>query len=296
METILIAGGTGLIGKHLQALWTTAGHEVRLLTRGASDTKQKRWHWNPETGQMDEQALQDVTVLVNLCGAGIGDKRWSKSRKKELYDSRVGTTNCLFQFARNCTTLRHYITASGAVCYGFDHPEKVYEESDAFGTDLLSDLTKVWEVAADQFSEICSVSKIRISVVLAKESGALPVIAAPIKKGFGSVLGNGKQVVPWIHIDDLVQQFDHILSQRLEGVYHACAGNTDNAAITYTIAEVLGKKIRLPKAPSWALQLFLGEMSVMVLKGVRVSSEKIRSTGFHYRYTDLKEALTVIYK
>lgn len=245
---------------------------------------------------MDETALQDVTVLVNLCGAGIGDKRWSKTRKKELYDSRVGTTNCLFQFVRESATLRHYITASGAVCYGFDHPEKVYQENDPFGTDLLSDLTKVWEAAADQFSTICSVSKIRISVVLAKESGALPVIAAPIKKGFGCVLGSGTQIVPWIHIDDLVHQFDHILSHRLEGVYHACAGNADNATLTHTIAEVLGKKIRLPKAPSWALQLVLGEMSVVVLKGVRISSEKIRSTGLHYRFTDLKEALRAIYK
>lgn len=295
METILIAGGTGLIGKHLQQLWTAAGHEVRLLTRGASNPQQNRWNWDPEKGTMDETALQDVTVLVNLCGAGIGDKRWTAVRKKELYDSRVGTTQCLFRYAQHSTTLRHYISASGAVCYGFDHPEKVYEENDPFGTDLLSHLTRVWEQAADAFSAICAVSKIRISVVLAKESGALPVIAAPIKKGFGCVLGDGKQIVPWIHIEDLARQFDHVLSHRLEGVYHACAGNTDNATLTHTIAQVLGKKIRLPKAPGWALKLVLGEMSVVVLKGVRVSSEKIHSTGLVYRYTDLTEALKAIY-
>lgn len=295
METILIAGGTGLIGKQLQELWTTAGHEVRLLTRSASNPQQNRWHWDPVQGKMDEAALLNVTVLVNLCGAGIGDKRWSKARKKELYDSRVGTTACLHQFAQQSTTIRHYISASGAVCYGFDDSEKIYKESDPFGTDLLSHLTQVWEQAADKFSTLCPVTKIRISVVLAKESGALPVIAAPIKKGFGSVLGNGKQIVPWIHIEDLARQFDHVLSNRLEGVYHACAGNTDNETLTHTIAEVLGKKIRLPKAPGWALKLVLGEMAVMVLKGVRVSSEKINASGLEYSYTHLTEALKAIY-
>src|SRR3989338_1909133 len=136
METNLIGGGTGLIGQELTAYWQQQGHTVRLLTRQASNPKTGSYHWNPQTSEMDIAALEGVTVLVNLCGAGITDKRWTKSRIRELFDSRVGTTACLWQHAQSSPTLKRYLSASGAICYGFEDDTKTYTETDPFGTDL----------------------------------------------------------------------------------------------------------------------------------------------------------------
>jgi uncharacterized protein len=294
METILIAGGSGLIGKELSAYWKAAGHEVRLLTRGNAVPESGIFHWDPDTGKMDEAALDGVTVLVNLCGAGIGDKRWTKRRKLELFDSRVGTTRCLWLFAQSSDTLQQYISASGAVCYGFANDEKTYAESDPFGKDLMSVLTKEWEQAADLFAPKCVTAKVRTGIVLSGRGGALPVIARPVRMGFGAILGSGKQGVPWVHIRDIVRACDHIMTNRLNGAYHATAANTDNATLTHAIARRLNKKLWLPKAPAWVLRLVLGEMSELVLKGVKTDNKKIRSTGFEFEYTDLDRALEVL--
>jgi hypothetical protein len=294
METILIAGGSGLIGKELSALWKAAGHEVHLLTRGNPDPQNGIWHWDPDSGKMDGAALSGVTVLVNLCGAGIGDKRWTKRRKLELFDSRVGSTRCLWHFAQSTETLRHYISASGAVCYGFENDEKTYIESDPFGKDLMSVLTKEWEHAADLFAPKCTVTKIRTGIVLSGKGGALPVMAKPVRMGFGAVLGLGNQSIPWIHIQDIARVYDHAMTHRLEGAYHATAANTDNQTLTQAIARRLKKKLWLPNAPAWVLRLFLGEMSELVLKGLKTDNAKIRNTGFVFEYTNLDEALEVL--
>lgn len=291
METILIAGGSGLIGKDLSGLWKKAGHEVRTLTRGNADPRNGIFHWDPETGKTDPAAFGGVTVLVNLCGAGIGDKRWTKRRRDELFDSRVGTTRCLWHFAQSSGTLQHYISASGAVCYGFGNDEKTYTEADAFGKDLLSVLTKEWEQAADVFARKCTVTRIRTGVVLSGKGGALPVIARPIRLGFGAILGSGKQAVPWVHIHDLARLYDHAMRNRLNGAYHAVAANSDNAALTRGIARTLNKTLWLPKAPAWVLRLFLGERSEIVLKGLKADNAKIRTSGFAFEHTDLDEAL-----
>jgi hypothetical protein len=295
METILIAGGTGLIGQQLSSYWQQQGHSVRLLTRKASNAPMGHYHWNPQTSALDAAALEGVTVLVNLCGAGIADKRWTKSRIKELFDSRVETTACLWQHAQSSPTLKHYLSASGAVCYGFEDDTKTYVETDPFGTDLLSEITREWEAAADRFAEKCPVTKIRISVVISGKGGAIPTIAKPIRMGFGAILGSGTQAVPWIHIHDLIRVFDWTLTNNLSGVYHANAGNTDNATLTRAIAKALGKKLWLPKAPAFIMKLVLGSLSVMVLKGLKVSNEKLVKTGFGFEYEELEGAVREVF-
>lgn len=295
METILIAGGTGLIGKQLSSFWREHGHEVRLLTRKSSQPEKGLFHWDPLQNTIDPEALGNVTVLVNLSGAGVGDKRWTKRRKQELFDSRIGSTQCLRKHAGAMPQLKHYISASGAVCYGYEQDEKTYVESDPHGTDLLSVLTAEWEAAADTFGNVCPVTKVRISFVLAAEGGALPVVAKPIRMGFGAILGSGKQGIPWIHLHDLVRIFNWTMTERLSGPYHANAGNTDNATLTRTIARVLKKPLWLPKAPAFVLRLVLGELSDLVLKGVKTDNSRIRSSGFVFEHLQLGEALKDVY-
>ena len=224
METILIAGGTGLIGKKLTAKWKSAGHDVRILSRGKTDLEKNIFHYSIEKKEIDPLALENVSVIVNLAGAGIADKRWTKNRVEELYSSRIDSTEFLFEKAKNLSNLKQYISASGIICYGFDQPEKLFVESDPIGKDILSDITLKWEQAADLFSSVCPVAKIRISVVLSNEGGALLPISKPVKMGFGAILGNGKQGVPWIHLTDLVSLFDVAMQQKWNGAYNANAG------------------------------------------------------------------------
>lgn len=291
METIVVAGGTGLIGKKLVAFWENQGHTVRCLTRGPSDHQKGIFHWNPLKNEIDEAVFDKMTVLVNLSGAGIADKKWSKQRIKELYDSRILPADFLYAHTHNHPTFKQYISASGAVCYGFEDDWKIYKESDPFGKDMLSDITQKWEQSALQFESQVKVSLIRISVVLAKEGGALLPISKPIKYGFGAILGNGKQAIPWIHIDDLIRVFDFSMVHQLTGAYNANADNTTNATLTRTIAQVLKKPLWLPRVPAFALNLILGKMASVVLLGLKADSSKLQSKGFNFNYSNLENAL-----
>lgn len=295
METIIIAGGTGLIGKQLVAALQSKGHEVRCLTRNQTLAEKGLYHWDPYHLVCDEQVFENATVVINLSGAGIADKRWTNKRMEEIISSRVDTTKALLHFTKNCTTLKHYISASGIICYGFENDQVTYKETAPFGTDTLSHITQLWEEAADTFAATCSVTKMRISVVLAKEGGALKPIALPIKYGFGTILGSGKQAIPWISISDLVALFVFVTENKIEGTFNANAGNTTNEQLTKTIAQVFGKRIWLPKLPGFFLKLALGKMATVVLDGLKADNAYIQSKGFFFKDSDLKEAISKIY-
>ncbi len=294
MEKIVIAGGSGLIGTGLADHLRKAGHEVWILSRKPSDLERFFLHWNPETKTIDPGALDKTTVLINLCGAELAAKRWTGSRIKELYDSRVETTRFLFESFKSSNDLKQYVSASGAVAYGFEHPEKIYKEEDDFGNDIISDITRKWEKAADQFSQICIVSKVRIAVVLSESGGALQKLANPIKKGFGAVLSSGEQAIPWIYSEDLYRVFGLIIEHKLEGAYHASAGNTSNKELTKLIAKVL-KKSLLPAVPKFVVRILFGKMAMMLLSGNKVSNEKIRSEGFSFLHGNLNSTIQRIF-
>lgn len=294
MEKILIAGGSGLIGTGLAAHLRSLGHEVWILTRKNSDPEHFFLNWDPVKKTIDPLALENTSVLINLCGAEMAAKRWTRSRIKELYDSRIETTRFLFESFRNAADLKHYVSASGAVAYGFEDQEKLHQEEDPFGKDLISDITRKWERAADQFQEHCLVSKIRIAVVLSEDGGALVKLADPVKKGFGAVLGSGKQPIPWIDASDLARLFGHVVTNKLEGVYHASAGNTTNKELTQMIAKVLKKRL-LPAVPGFIIRLLFGKMAIMLLYGNKVSNVRIRSTGFSFQSEDLNSTIRRIF-
>ncbi len=287
MSVILVAGGTGLVGKNLIAKLKSKNYDVRCLTRGKTDTKNGLFHWNSYEKTIDSNALEQVEIVINLSGAGVTDKRWTTSRKKELMDSRVKSTAYLYEVLKDSNTLKHYLSASGAVCYGYENPTKTFVVSDDFGKDELGKITQAWEKAATVFSFKCAVTKLRIGMVFAKEGGAIPVMAKPVKFGFGAILGTGKQFAPWIHIDDLSNQFIQCFEQQIEGVVHAVAANDTNEKITKAIAKRLGKKLWLPKAPAFILKLILGEMAELLLESTTVEIDN----RFHYQYNNLEKAV-----
>lgn len=289
MKNILIAGGTGLVGKQLTRVLREQGHTVSILSRNPTDKDQ--FAWNPKEGTIDESVLEKVEVLINLSGAGIADKKWTAERKHELHASRIGTNVFLYSLVDKMPKLQQYICSSGINSYGFLDHEKVYTEDDAFGKDYLSQLVKVWELSADQFKSHCKVAKIRTAMVLDANGGALKKMVPIINMGIGSAIASGKQYSPWIHSEDLALLFAHVIEKELEGAYNALAGSVTNKELMRTIAKTLKKPFFFPNVPSFVIRLLYGEMSLILLYGIKASNQKICSTGFDFKFKDLSAAL-----
>jgi uncharacterized protein len=294
LKIVLIAGGTGLIGRSLEKKLTNQGVEVRILTRNPKNGNE--YKWLPNEKLIDEKSLIGVDTIINLAGAGIGDKRWSKAYKKELIDSRIIPTKFLLELAPKINSLKQYVSASGINCYGYDYPERVHTEEDPFGGDFLSQLVEKWEQSSSPFSEFCIVTKLRISVVLSKKGGALSKIAAPVKMYFATALGSGKQWMPWIYIDDLVHMMEHVSYHRIEGVFNAIGGAESNTDFTRNLAKVLHRPFFLPNVPAFLLKLIFGEMSTVVLLGVNASNQKVKKTGFKFKFEKTEACFEEIYK
>lgn len=294
MEKILITGANGLIGRRLSSLLKAAGYDVVQLVRKI-DPKAglKQFKWNPDLSELDEAVFKNVDHVIHLAGSNISEGIWTKKRRKKIHDSRILTANLLFTKS-NGTNLKSFISASGISIYGTLTSEKIFSEDDLATSDFLAQVTVDWEKAADQFSaRNTRVVKIRTSVVLSASGGALEKIVKPIQLGFGCVLGSGKQYFPWIHIDDVCQIYlKAIRDINLSGAYNAVAPeHSSNKELTKAIAKVLGKKLWLPAVPGFLLKLRFGEMANLILKGSRISSDKIQKAGFEFKYPTLHNAL-----
>jgi uncharacterized protein (TIGR01777 family) len=232
--------------------------------------------------------------LINLAGANIGDKNWTAARKKELIDSRVESTEFLSEIAAKMPKLSYYIGASGVNCYE-ENQQKVFHESDQYGTDFLSILVRDWEMASDRFSGICPYMKLRIAMVLSNQGGSLTAMKRPVYFGLGSPLGTGNQFHPWIHIDDLCRMILFGIDKKLEGTYNAVAECDTNRTMMKGIAKYMHRPFFLPAVPSTILKFILGERSMLVLADLRVSNEKIKNAGFSFKYEKLNKALKVLF-
>jgi uncharacterized protein (TIGR01777 family) len=294
MTSILITGGTGLIGKHLCNVLRSKGYKILILSRNKTNNP-NTYYWNISENYIDPKAIQKADYVIHLAGAGIADKRWTKKIKKELIDSRVKSANLLFSKIKTLNpNLKAFISASGIGYYGTITSEKIFKETDASGNDFLATVCKVWEEASNQFNSLNIRTVIlRTGVVFSKKGGAFEKMSQPIKLGFGSPIGTGNQYIPWIHIDDLCNMYvEAIENNELNGIYNAVASDyVTNEFLTKSIATILDKKAWLPNVPSFMLKLIFGEMAVILLEGSRVSAEKIKSTGFKFKYPFLLEAL-----
>ncbi|MDV7187210.1 TIGR01777 family oxidoreductase [Lutibacter sp. TH_r2] len=294
MKTILITGGTGLIGKTLQQKLILLGFKVTILSRRKSEDLNV-FYWNISEGIIEEKAIKQADYIIHLAGAGIADKRWTAKRKEILVNSRVNSTQLLLKKVKELNpNLKGFIAASGIGYYGAITSNKIYNEEDIPGSDFLAEICKVWEKESFKFQKnnIRTVV-LRTSVVFSEKGGALEKIINPIKKGIGAVLGTGKQYMPWIHIDDLCTMYvEAITNKNIIGIYNAAAPeHITNKELTLKIAAILNKKIILPAVPSFMLKLIFGKMAIILLEGSRVSSKKIEKTGFSFKYTTVNSAL-----
>ncbi len=291
-KKILIAGGSGLIGKQLTNTLLERGYAVAHLGRSTSGGKVPTFIWDPEKGTYDKDALDGIDVVVNLAGAGVADKRWTPDRKKTIIESRIKSVALLSKMIEN-SSVETVIGASAIGYYGFSK-EKIFNESDPSGSDFLAHVTREWEEAYHPINKQGKrLVNFRIGIVLAKEGGALQEMAKPIRYFVGAPLGSGQQVLSWIHIDDLCAMFLQAVEQKeMQGVYNAVSPNpVTNKEITYAIAEKLKRPILVPFVPAFGLKIVLGEMAGIVLNGSVVSSNKIEATGFEFSFPHLDGAL-----
>lgn len=297
MEKVIITGGTGLVGQRLTSLLKLKGFEVNILCRNPKKTNE--FKWDIDKAYIDERVFENTGAIIHLAGAGVADKRWTAARKQEIIDSRTKSSRLLYQYlAEGKYTVHTFISASAVGYYG-DRKSELLTEDAANGNGFLAEVCKVWEEEAEKFSELhIAVSKIRIGIVLSNEGGALPKLDFPIKFGIGAYIGDGKQFVPWIHVDDLCKMFIHLLNHpELSGVYNACAPDIKtNREMSETIAQVLHKPFIPFPAPAFILKTVMGEMATMLLMSNNCSSEKITKTGFTFQYPSLKVALENIYR
>ncbi len=305
METVLITGGSGLVGTRLTEMLIAKNYSVIIVGRNAnvlSTNPQIRYaKWNLAEQTIDSDAIAKADFIINLAGAGVADKRWSKERKEEIVQSRVQGGNLLVKaLQQNVNTVKAVISASAVGWYGPDVEEKIkFEEDSVASNDYLGSTCQLWEQSIEPVAQKARLVKLRIGIVLTTKGAALKEFLNPIKIGIAAILGNGKQMISWIHIDDLCNQFIYAIeNNNLSGVYNAVAPNpVSNKQLTLEAAKQVKVNFFIPiYVPSFVLKIMLGEMSVEVLKSCTVSSKKIQQAGFKFSFSTIGEALNDLLK
>jgi uncharacterized protein (TIGR01777 family) len=294
-KKILITGASGLIGSRLTDMLLQKGYQVSHLGRSKKSGPVPSFVWDVDRGKIDSQALVGVDTIIHLAGAGVADKRWTVSRKKEILESRTKSSLLLYNTLANVNhTVKAVVSASAIGYYGFGFGEQIFTEESNPGTDYLAQVTKQWEESVDTISSLnLRLVKLRIGIVLSEKGGALVEMAKPIRLGAGAALGTGKQYLSWIHLDDLCAMFIKAVEDNtMQGAYNAVSGNwVTNLELTKQIAKVLKKPLLLPNVPGFIMKIIVGEMAMIVVNGSKVSADKVKKTGFVFRYTNLEEAL-----
>lgn len=302
MSTILITGGTGMIGSALSQMLAAKGHQVILLSRNASRPSGPSVsiaRWDPYKGDIDPEAVKAADFIIHLAGAGVADKRWTARRKKEIVESRTRSSSLLVKALKEIPNkVQAVISASGIGWYGPDPSipnPRHFVETDPVDEDFLGETCRLWEAS---ITPVTTMGKrlviFRTGLVLSNTGGALAEFRRPVKLGVAAVLGSGRQVMSWIHVEDLCRLFLHAMDEgTMSGVYNAVAPQpADNKTIMLELAKRMkGKYFVQVYVPSFILKIMVGELSVEVLKSATVSAIKVRQTGFQFLYPSIQSAL-----
>jgi hypothetical protein len=309
-ETVLITGGTGLIGRRLTELLLQQGYQVALLSRKANAGETIRpvvtatnppsrvnvYQWDIQKGHIDPQAIRNADHVVHLAGEGIADQRWTDERKDQIINSRTQSTELLAQaLSHNTHRVKSFIGASAIGYYGGDTGDRPLTETSEGGSDFMAQVVRAWERSEEQIAALgIRTVKFRIGIVLTMGGGALPKLAQPIRLGAGAPIGSGQQYMSWIHLDDLCRLIiQAIANSSWQGVYNAVSPTpVTNEAMTRAVAKVMHRPLLLPNIPDFAIRLMYGEMAIVVTGGNYVLNKRIsEETDFQYQYSDLNNAL-----
>jgi len=289
---VLITGGSGMVGSKLARLLKENGYQVRILAREESAKKLKlkgidAYSWNLESRTIQSGAFEGVKQVIHLAGENIGDKRWSVARKQAILDSRVHAAETLANGMKAANAnVESLICASAIGYYGNVESSKECVETSHSGSGFQADVTVAWEKAMQVLLPYAKNHYFtRIGIVLSNAGGAFPKLIMPAKMAL-SGLGSGKQMMSWIHEDDISSAFLHLLKNTpASGIYNFVADNpVSNGDFMVALTHSFGYKPIFPAVPAFMLKLILGEMATLVLGGAKVSNDKLKKTGFACKY------------
>jgi hypothetical protein len=304
MATVLITGGTGMIGRRLTQLLIEKGYDVIIVSRQLSVLSREKGkvtyaNWDIDKQTIDQEAISKADHIIHLAGAGVADKRWSKERKEEIVNSRTQSSALLVKaLAENPNHVKTVVSSSAIGWYGPDTEKSLkqgFSEEAAADTAFLGETCRLWEASIEPVTQLGKrLVKLRTGIVLSNEGGAFVEFKKPLKGGLATILGSGKQFVSWIHVDDLCHMFmAAIENESMSGAYNAVAPHpVTNQYLTITLAKKMCGKFYIPVyVPSFILKIMLGELSIEVLKSANVSSRKVQLTGFDFTYPTVEDAI-----
>lgn len=298
-KNVLITGGSGFVGKHLTQLLIDSGYSVSILSRSkrAAAANIFYYTWDVQNQEIEEDAVLKADYIIHLAGANIAGNKWTKERKEVIISSREQSAKLIFSILEKHNKIPEaFISASAIGIYGAVNGEAICTEDTNPANDFLGMVCQKWEAVADKIEQLrIRTVKIRTGLVMGKNDGFLNKLTPIFKSRLGSALGSGKQYMPWVHVDDLCAIYlEALKNPNMNGAYNAAINdNTTNATFSKALAKVYGYSIWLPNVPAFLIKIALGEMAKLVLTGRRVSSEKIESTGFHFRHKNLEDTLRI---
>jgi len=305
MPCVLISGGTGLIGSHLVDHLIQKNYDIIILSRKknqASDNPKISYsYWNIKDNIIDAEVVRKADHIIHLAGAGVLDKKWTQEYKNVIIESRVKSAemiiNCLNESNHNVKT---FVSASAIGWYGKDEKPLIrkegFVEGDPSADDFLGKTCVLWEAASSRVATFgIRLVRLRTGIVLSNRGGAFERYKTPLKFGIAPILGNGKQVVSWIHIDDLCRMYcEAIESNYLNGNYNAVAPEPSTQKdLIMKLGQQMRNRFFIPVyVPRFAIKLLFGKRSIEILKSETVSDKKIKSNGFTFLYPSLESAIT----
>lgn len=296
-KNVLITGGTGFIGKYLTAELLKKGYSVSMLTRSSKPNTDAITYyvWDVSEQKIEEEAVLNADYIIHLAGENISEDRWTSKRKAEIRNSRIQSTELIYETLKRANKkIDAFVSASGIGYYGAVNGEGICTENTLPADDFIGTVCQEWEKSVDSIVGLgIRTVKIRTGLVLGKNEGILKKLVPIFRRGFGSVLGSGKQYLPWIHVNDLCMMYiEAIENRKMMGPYNATINDsTTNLIFSKELANSLGFTIWLPKVPALFIRSLFGERAVLVLTGRRVSSDKIKKLGFRFQFRNLNKAL-----
>ena len=296
-KKILITGATGLVGRNLVIKALKKGYSINFLTTQKHKINSlkgcKGFYWDPFKGKIDLDAFKNTSYIVNLAGSSISNK-WSKSYKIKIIESRVLSSQILYNSLVDINHKLKGIVSASAIGYYPSSLDMYYKESDIFNPEnYLQKVVDKWESSVDELETYSNNTiKLRIGLVLSDQGGFLLKLLLPVKFGLGSSFGLGNQWQSWIHIEDLSNLILHGLEKNLNGVYNAVAPNpiTQNELVT-SLGKRINRPVFLPNIPKKIIETIFGDRSQLLLDSHRVSSDKILKSKFKFEFEKFEQAI-----
>jgi uncharacterized protein (TIGR01777 family) len=299
MEIVIITGGTGLIGTALSDFLVSRGYEVIIFTRNPKSHRSSSpgisyAAWNIDSQSVNEEAFKKAKYVVHLAGAGVADKAWTEKRKREIVDSRIRSSELLIKALGGIQNEIVSVVSASAIGWYNQNMSHQAVETDPADVGFLGKTCSAWENSIEPVRDLGKrLIILRTGIVLSNRGGAFPEFAKPVKFGIAAILGTGKQVISWIHIEDVCRLYmEAMIDPSWSGIYNAVAPNpVNNRNFILTLAKKMKGSFYIPiPVPNFILRLMLGDRSEEILKSSNISANKLKQQGFQFIYPTIDAA------